>query len=67
MLMYVVAGVALLAYIASYTAVAAKLPAPQLGGCSPLALEEPRIGDRTTPRATCSRDNCVISCSVRRS
>lgn len=63
--MYVIAGVALLAYIASYTAVTAKLPTPQLGGCKPIALDEPRIGDRTTPRATCSRDNCGLNCSVR--
>lgn len=65
MLMYVIAGAALLVYLASYTVVSASLPAPQLGGCRALALDEPRIGDRTTPRATCSRDNCVLNCSVR--
>lgn len=61
MLMYVIAGAALLAYMVSYTAVTAKLPdGLQLGGCKAIALDEPRIGDRTTPRATCSRDNCSV-------
>lgn len=65
-MMYVIVGVAL-AYIASWTVVTAS-PAPQVpAGCTPIALEEPRIGDRTTPRATCARDNGILGCAVRRS
>ena len=28
-----------------------------------IALEDPRIGDRTTPRATCAADSKSIACS----
>ena len=65
MLLYVIASAAVLAYIVSMTAAKRVTSCVKAGpDCRPIALEEPRIGERTGPRATCCKDNGVLTCSV---
>ena len=64
MLFYALVGALVIAYITSWTAVTTVPRTMRGGGCAPIALAESRIGDRTTPRATCHEDNRFIACSM---